>query len=102
MNRYYIDLAETYRMRAEKGQISKEEADWKRAVYAFLGTSSDEMINEMFDSGAFNSIVKGYVTLALKNTGTDEEKTKQDLQELQRLFDTIKAKDAESHASVSL
>lgn len=96
MNKYYIDLAETYRTMAESGQISKEEADWKRAVYAFLGTSSDEMINEMFDSGAFNSIVKGYVTLALKNTGTDEEKTKQGLQELCRLFDTVKSKEIEA------
>jgi len=98
MNEYFIELADTYLTLAEKGQISKEEADWKRTVYAFLGTSSDEMIYEMFDSGAFNSIAKGYVKLALKNTETDKDKADQVIQELCRLFDTVKAKDAESHA----
>lgn len=94
MNKYYyIDLAETYRTMAESGQISKEEADRKRAVYAFLGAIEDSQLYDLFDSSAFNDIVSGYVKLALENTETDEEKTGQVIQELRRLFDTVKSRE---------
>jgi hypothetical protein len=96
MNKYFIELADTYLMLAEKGEIPKEEAERKRAVYAFLGTSSDDMIYDMFDSGAFNSIVKGYVALALKNADTDKKTADAVKQELHILFDTIKAKQADT------
>ncbi len=93
MNREFIEKAESYLELAEKGEMPKEEAAEKRAVYAFLGTSSDDMICEMFDSGAFSSIIKGYVKLALKNTEMDANISEKILQELSRLFDSTKAKD---------
>ena len=89
----YIMQAETYMILAERGQISKEEAERKRAVYAFLGTIDDDQIYDLFDSSAFNTIVKDYVKTALKNTEMDEETTERILQELKYLFDTVSAKE---------
>ena len=89
----YIMQAETYRVLAERGQIPKEEADRKRAVYAFLGTCTQDQIYDLFDSSAFNTIVKDYVKLALKNTETDEETSEKIMQELRWLFDTKGSKE---------
>ena len=89
----YIMQAETYRVLAERGQIPKEEADRKRAVYAFLETIEESQRYDLFDSSAFNDIVKAYVKLALKNTEIDEEKTEEIMQELRWLFDTKSSKE---------
>ena len=89
----YIMQAETYRVLAQRGQIPKEEADRKRAVYAFLGTIEESQRYDLFDSSAFNDIVKAYVKLALKNTEIDEEKTEEIMQELRWLFDTKSSKE---------
>ncbi len=89
----YIMQAETYKILAERGQISVEEADKMRAVYAFLGTIEKDQLYALFDSGAFNGIIKGYVKLALKNTEIDEETSEKILQELRWLFDTKGAKE---------
>ena len=89
----YIMQAETYRVLAERGQIPKEEADRKRAVYAFLETIEESQRYDLFDSSAFNDIVKAYVKLALKNTEIDEEKTEEIMQELRWLFDTKGSKE---------
>ncbi len=78
---------------AERGQIPKEEAERKRAVYAFLGTCTQDQIYDLFDSSAFNTIVKDYVKLALKNTETDEETSEKIMQELRWLFDTKSSKE---------
>ena len=89
----YIMQAETYKILAERGQIPKEEADRKRTVYAFLGTIEESQRYDLFDSSAFNDIVKAYVKLALKNTEIDEEKTEEIMQELRWLFDTKSSKE---------
>ena len=89
----YIMQAETYRVLAQRGQIPKEEADRKRAVYAFWGTIEESQRYDLFDSSAFNDIVKAYVKLALKNTEIDEEKTEEIMQELRWLFDTKSSKE---------
>lgn len=95
MNKGYIMQAEAYKTLADQGQISKEEADKKRAVYAFLGTIDNDQLYDLFDSGAFNSIVKSYIRLALKNTETDEKTAEGIMQELRRLFDTNGAKEVD-------
>ena len=89
----YILQAEAYKELAEQGRIPKEEACRKRAVYAFLGTCTQDQIYDLFDSSAFNTIVKDYVKLALKNTETDEETSEKILQELRYLFDTKGSKE---------
>ena len=92
----YIMQAEAYKILAEQGQISAEEADKMRAVYAFLGTIEKDQLYALFDSGAFNSIIKGYVKLALCETEAGEDMTERVLDELSRLLDTTRAVEAES------
>ena len=92
MNGYEM-TAQSYRVLLERGQIDKEEAERKIAVFDFLGSCSQAQIYDLFDSSAFNTIVKDYVRLALKNTETDEETSENILQELRWLFDTKSAKE---------
>ena len=92
----YIIQAEIYKELAEQGQISVEVADKMRAVYAFLGTIEKDQFYALFDSGAFNSIVKGYVKLALRESEAGEEMTERVLNELRHLLDTTRAVEAES------
>ena len=94
----YILQAEAYKKLAEQGQISVEEADKMRAVYAFLGTNEKHKLYALFDSGAFNGIVKGYLKLALRETEAGKEMTEKVLDELRRLLDTTRAEEAESWA----
>ena len=89
----YIVQAEAYRTLLERGQISEEEAKRKIAVFAFLGTCTKDQIYDLFDSSAFNEIVKEYVKRALKNAGTDGETSEKILQELRWLFDNMSAKE---------
>ncbi len=89
----YILQAEAYKKLAEQGRIPKEEAERKRAVYAFLGTCTQDQIYDLFDSSAFNTIVKDYVKLTLKNTETDEETSEKIMQELRWLLDTKSSKE---------
>lgn len=86
-------MAQSYKVLLERGQIDKEEAERKITVFDILGSCSQEQIYDLFDSSAFNMIVKDYVKLALKNTETDEETSEKIMQELCRLFDTKGAKE---------
>lgn len=85
--------AQSYKVLLERGQIDRGEAERKISVYDFLANCSDTQIYDLFDSSAFNTIVKDYVKLALKNTETDEETSEKILQELRWLFDTKGAKE---------
>ena len=58
-----------------------------------MGTIEESQRYDLFDSSAFNDIVKAYVKLALKNTEIDEEKTEEIMQELRWLFDTKSSKE---------
>lgn len=97
-----------YQMTADayKNLLEKEPAEntaaierMKAAINAleYLAGADDQTIYELFDSSAFNDIVKGYVKLALDNTGTDEEQAKAIMQELRFLFDTKGAAEAERY-----
>ncbi|MBO4421319.1 MAG: hypothetical protein J5783_05780 [Lachnospiraceae bacterium] len=92
MNGYEI-TAQSYRILLERGQIGREEAERKIAVFDFLKSCSRAQIYDLFDSSAFNSIVRDYVSLALKNTGICKETSEKILQELRWLFDTTSARE---------
>ena len=75
MNGYEL-LAASYRKMAEEGKISKEKAEKDCRVFDFLATCDLEDKFTMFDSSAFNEIVKSYMRLAvnrLVEKGTIEE-----------------------------
>lgn len=63
------------------------------ALRAISGKSDSE-IAAIFNTGAFNGIVRGYVRKALVNTNLAEELVEVVLSELNDLFDTITAEEA--------
>ena len=65
MNGFKI-LADSYRKAEQEGTMSKGEVENKIRVYDFLATCNDDDICNMFDSGAFNEIAKGYMRIAVK------------------------------------
>lgn len=65
MNGFKI-MADSYRKLADEGKITKEQAEKDCKAYDFLATCDDEDICNLFDSGAFNEISKGYMRLAVK------------------------------------
>ena len=76
MNGYKL-MADSYRKAAEEFKVNATEAEQKARVYDFLATCSDQDINTLFDSGAFNEITKNYTRLAMQKAEigeTDQEK----------------------------
>lgn len=72
MNVFTI-LADSYREMVDSGRMTSEEAAQKIRIYDFLSTCSQDDFYCLFDSSAFNYIMKNYVRAALKNAELDEE-----------------------------
>ena len=88
-------MADGYRMLAEKGKISQEDADKEIAIYDFLGKCSQADFYRLFNSGAFNGIIDMYVHQALVRTMVDTELELDTIErvrgELRRLLDEKQA-----------
>lgn len=63
----------------------------------YLAGADDATIYALFDSAAFNNIVKGYIKLALTNTDTDSEKAAEIMREVSYLFSVKTAQEAEAY-----
>lgn len=55
---------------------------------------SNEEINEMFNSGMFNEIVKGFTAMLLSESGLSDEEVKEKLRVMDSLFDEVTAGEA--------
>jgi len=66
-------MAETYRKAAAENKISQEQADKQIRINEFLSTCTDEDINLLFDTGAFNEIAKSYLRLAAAELVNEKE-----------------------------
>lgn len=65
----------------------------KLAAMRLLNGRSEEEVNALFDTGAFNDIVRGYLSLVLR--GCEQEKLiPAAMDELAYLFDTVSACEA--------
>ena len=91
---FYKGLAETTKKRANEHpeQNNKVLLDLEK-VYRLLADLNDDELYRLFDSGAFNDIVKAYCETAAKKTGLNYEQTAALLEELKILFDFKGAKD---------
>ena len=93
MNGYSL-LADTYRKQLETGKIDRETAENKIKALDFLGDCTKPQQLELFNSGAFNDTVKGYLSIACDNLKIDKKGL---LGEIGDLFDTVTAEQAESY-----
>lgn len=75
----------------EQGEISKETAEKENRIYSFLAECEQSDFYRMFDTGAFNEIIKAYTRKALQGTGADEETISKAMNELRWIFDTMQA-----------
>lgn len=96
MNGYKL-MADSYREAAEKGIISKEEAEKIARNYDYLAGCDTEDIYNLFDSSAFNEIAKSYLRIAAKELieeGTiDEEQGRAIRNRFSLLFSEKQAKE---------
>ena len=76
---------------------TRQQLQTKIKALEYLAGADDATIHALFDSSAFNSIVKGYIKLALDNTDTDKEQAAEIMRELNYLFDTKGAAEAEAY-----
>ena len=75
----YTMLAESYKKLLQEGKVTEEEAKKNIKVMEFLAKCSEEEINIMFDSAAFNEIMKEYVRRAINNADLGEEEEKEEI-----------------------
>ena len=73
-----------------------DQEDIKRQIAALRTVSgkSEADINDIFNTGAFNDICKGYLKKALQNCDISEKKIDEVTAELKWLFDTMSAEQA--------
>lgn len=97
MNGYQL-TADSYRKLLQTEQdIDKAKVEQKIKALDFLASCSKEERLELFNSSAFNDVVKGYVLLALDNLKTDTEQRKAIINEVAYLFDIKGADEAEQY-----
>lgn len=65
----------------------------KKLVFEYISKPEQE-INEIFNTGMFNEICKGYLVLAMKSTGADRQVIREAVQELENEFDAHTAGEA--------
>ena len=92
MNGYEL-TAESYKHLMEQGKIDKEWGLKNIKIFEMVGKLTEEEICLLFDTGAFNEIVKGYVSRALDEAKVGEENHAKVMEELRWLFDTTGAED---------
>lgn len=61
-----------------------------RSLEPFAERTEEERI-QLFDSGAFNEVVKSYCRVAMKNCNVDEDTISNVINEIKWLFDTVSA-----------
>lgn len=98
MNGYSL-LAASYRKYAETEPDEVERGQILRKVKAldFLAETDRETHLELFNSGAFNDVVKGFCEMALNNAGVDPDQRADVLTELRGALDTTSAEEAERY-----
>ena len=90
---FYQGLAETaQRQLNENPEQHTEKRRECIKIFGFLGDLTEDELYKLFDTGAFNDIVKAYCETAAKKTGLNNEQTAALLEELKILFDFMGAK----------
>lgn len=99
MNGYQM-TADSYRQLLESDKypdLDREAIKHKIKALDFLATATEEERLELFNSSAFNDVVKGYIKMAVDNMELEDEVRQGLLNELRYLFDTVTADQAEDY-----
>ena len=99
MNGYKV-LADSHRKAAAetKSETERRQMEEQAKVLDIVGDLTDRERGLLFDTGAFNDIVQGYVRMMFDSWDAAEDDIKEDAaDDLRKLFDTVKAKDAAAY-----
>lgn len=93
----YKLMAESYRKQLDSDldEESIVKINQKIKGYEFLATCCNAEVYDLFDSGAFNSICKGYFRKAMINSGIDPDKIRDVLYEFSDLLEFMSAEQAD-------
>lgn len=80
-------MADSYKKAGEQGKIPMELVEKEVRVFEFLGDCSQDDFYRLFDSGAFNDILKAYMHKACVGAGLDDKQILAVSQELKYLLD---------------
>ena len=93
--------ADAYRQYLEQhpddSQEVKADLACKIKALDIMANCSDSERLALFDTSAFNDVVKGYVMIALDNIGIEEEQRKAIVNEVSYLFDVTTANEAKEY-----
>lgn len=92
MNGYKI-LAQNYKKLADEGKLDREVAEKEIRNLEFLATCDKDDICILFDSGAFNDILKGYLAAAVDEAELDPDAKARVKDSLLWVLDTKSASD---------
>ena len=100
MNGYKI-MSDGYKafLQAHPEEPEEAKAGIQRKIKAldFLADCSKEEKLELFNSGAFNDVIKGYFKMSIDNSDLKDESKKELQTELLHLLDTVTAGQAEEY-----
>ena len=93
MNGYQM-IADSYRTLLEREKdIDRASIESKIKALDFLATATEEERLELFNSGAFNEVLKAYTEVTLKNCKLDDDTIRQVMGELNYTLDMMTAKE---------
>lgn len=92
MNSFSV-MADSYRKLLEQGKISEDIANKEIRIYNFLSECTTDDFCRMFDTGAFNDILKAYVRASCKEAELDDEQINAVGDALYYLLDTRTAEE---------
>lgn len=97
MNGYKIHADAYRKVLADENPTGEAKAEMERRITALdIMANTDRPTQfEIFNTGGFNDVCKGYLLMALRNIGVDPDTQKAALAELRALFDTVTAGAAE-------
>lgn len=97
MNGYKM-IADSYRAFLDDPTADQDSLKTRIKALDFLAKCDKATIYALFDSSAFNDIVKGYIAMIADNTEelTDEQRSYIKYH-IEGLFDSVSAKDAEAY-----
>lgn len=97
MNGYKM-IADSYRAFLDDPTADQDSLKTRIKALDFLAKCDKATIYALFDSSAFNDIVKGYIAMIADNTEelTDEQRSYIKYH-IEGLFDSVLAKDAEAY-----
>ena len=98
MNGYEL-TANSYRklLENETDHEAIKDLQSKLKVYSFLSDISQSERLEIFNSGAFNDVCKGYMLAALDRIGVDPETRKQAVYAMGAEFENMTAEEAQGY-----